>query len=447
MSDDEQVGADLYAQPPVAASVPADEAAPLPAGDIMPAGGTDLLSPSAFEPSPSAPDPSPRPAVVLPLARSPIHADAAPPLAAEMRPVLERILRTAVARGASTVYLLSDTQPSVRVDGSLQVLDGELALGRNHIASLLLELVPERGREERRTEATAEWSGDVDYIGRVRCQRFHDFRGPGAILRIMARAPSVEQLGLAREIQALAGESEGLVLVTGPRSSGKRTLIAALVDLINRTRRAHVIAIESEIAIAQASGQSLVSQREVGGGDTQVLAAARAALREDPDVLVLAELRSRELMDFALDASAQGHLVIGGMVARDATDAVERALSFDAPEHPRAIRRALADNLRGIVARVLLEKIGGGRIAAREVLLRSPTVNSLIGEGATSQLPMAIEGGRSLGMASLVDVLAAYVKDGSVQIGEACRYIVDRDAFRMRLEQQGVDRSAIERLA
>ena len=184
-----------------------------------------------------------------------------------------------------------------------------------------------------------------------------------------------------------------------------------------------------------------------GGGDAQLLAAARAALREDPDVLVLEQIHTRELVDLALEASAHGHLVIGGMVARSASEAVDRALHFDAPERPRAIQRAFADNVRGVVAQVLLPKVGGGRIAAREVLLASPTVAGVIAEGATVQLPIAIEGGRTLGMVSLVDVLVGYVQDGSVDISDACRYVSDREAFRMRLEQLGIDISPLERLA
>jgi len=443
VADDEQVTADFYTQPTAAATVAVDVALAESLDhdvDVAPAGLTNL-------PSGPGPEEAPRPAVVVPLARNPIRADTSPPQADDVRLALDRILRTAAARGASTVYLSSDAQPSLRVDGMLHVLDGEPALGPNHVAALLMALVPESGGHGLRTGTAAEWTSDVEHVGRVRCQSFSDYRGPGAVLRIMARAPSVGQLGLAREVQALAGESEGLVVIAGPRSSGKRTLIAALVDLINRTRRVHVITIEREIAIAQTSGQSLLSQREIGGGDAQLLAAARAALREDPDVLVLEQIHTRELVDLALEASAKGHLVIGGMVARSASEAVDRALHFDAPERPRAIQRALADNLRGVVAQVLLPKAGGGRIAAREVLLASPTVAGLIAEGATAQLPMAIEGGRTLGMVSLVDVLVAYVQDGSVEISDACRYVNDREAFRMRLEQLGIDVAPLERLA
>jgi twitching motility protein PilT len=443
VADDEQLAADFYSQPAAAVTVAADAAfaqSPDHSVEVTRDGVTEPSAGPEFEAAL-------RPAVVLPLARNSIHADSAPPRTEDMRSVLDRILRTAAARGASTVYLSSGAQPSLRADGMLQVLDGEQALGPSQVTSLLMALVPERGDDELRAGTTAEWSSEIEQVGRIRCLTFSDYRGPGAILRIMARAPSSGQLGLTREVQALASEPEGLVIIAGPRSSGKRTLIASLVDLINRTRRVHVIAIEREIVMAHSTGQSLLSQREIGGGDAQLLAAARAALREDPDVLVLEQIHTRELMDLALEASAQGHLVIGGMVARSASEAVDRALHFDAPERPRAIQRALADSLRGVVVQVLLPKAGGGRIAAREVLLASPAVAGLIAEGATGQLPAAIEGGRVLGMIPLVEMLVAYVQDGSVEISEACRYISDRQAFRTRLEQLGIDITPLVRLA
>jgi len=255
----------------------------------------------------------PQPAVVLPISRSPIRSEGAPPLVVESTMSgLDRLLRMAAARGASTLYLSSDTRPSVRVDGELQVLDGEGLLTARDVESLLLTLMPERSHEALRTGATSEWICDIVGVGRVRCMSFRDHLGPGGVFRLMpTRSISVEQLALSAEIQALAIEPEGLVLVSGPRSSGKRTLMAAYVDLINRTRRDHVITIEREINIVHERGSSFISQREVRGDDDDLLAAARAALREDPDVLVIEDLRTTGLMNVALEAAASGHLEIG----------------------------------------------------------------------------------------------------------------------------------------
>ena len=160
------------------------------------------------------------------------------------------------ARGASTLYLSSDTRPSVRVDGEMQMLEGEPVLTARDVESLLLTLMPERSHEALRTGAATEWICDIEEVGRIRCMSFRDHLGPGGVFRLMpTRSVSVEQLNLPRQIQALATEPEGLVLVAGPRSSGKRTLMAAYVDLINRTRRDHVITIEREINIVHERGQ------------------------------------------------------------------------------------------------------------------------------------------------------------------------------------------------
>ena len=181
----------------------------------------------------------------------------------------------------------------MRVDGELQILEGEPVLTARDVESLLLTLMPERNHEALRTGAATEWILDIEDVGRVRCMSFRDHRGPGGVFRLMpTRSVSVDQLGLPRAVQGLAIEPEGLVLVAGPRSSGKRTLISAFVDLINRTRRDHVITIEREINIVHERGNSFISQREVRGSDDDLLAAARAALREDPDVLVIEDLRS-----------------------------------------------------------------------------------------------------------------------------------------------------------
>ena len=432
------------------------------AGRTQPPGATIRLEPpdrpvppptppapaAAVEPPPVRP--APQPAVILPMSRNPIRADRteAPPPADDTLWGLERLLRIAAARGASTLYLSSDARPSIRVDGQIQILDGEPVLASHDVVSLLLTLMPERSHEALRKGATTEWLCDIEAIGRVRCMSVRDHRGPGGVFRLMpGQAVSVDQLGLSPEIEALAIEPEGLVLIAGPRSSGKRTLISALVDLINRTRHDHVITIEREINIAHVRGSSFVSQREVRGGDEELLAAARAALREDPDVLVLEQIRNGALMNVALEAAASGHLVIGGFAAHDATETIDRIIDLYAPEYSRQVQFALADNLRGVVAQVLLPKIGGGRVAARELLLNTPAGASVLAEGTTSHLPMAIEGGRRHGMVPLNDALVSLVLGGLVDVREACRHVADRPVFLALLKRHGIDTSAVERLA
>jgi twitching motility protein PilT len=385
---------------------------------------------------------------VLPLTRSPIRAEVPAPLSDGVSADLERVLRHAAARGASMLYLSSGARPSIRIDGDIEILEGSPALGANEVEALLLTLTPDRGAEALRSGAATEWILDIADLGRVRCMTFRDTHGPGGVFRLMRpRGVSSEQLGLPREIQALALEPDGLVLVAGPRSSGKRTLMSAFVDMINKKRRGHVITIESEITATHDRVGALVSQREIRGGTDEMLTEARAALREDPDVLVLENVRTPELMHLALDAAARGHLVIGGLAAPSAGGAIDRIIDLYPAELRRPVQLSLAQSLRGVVAQVLLKKIGGGRVAARELLLNTPPVRSVLAEGKTSQLPAAIEGGRVLGMTPLNDALVGFVQSGLVDVREAYRHAADRPGFVALLKRQGLDASAIEKYA
>jgi twitching motility protein PilT len=428
------------APPPVATPATAPAAPPLEPAVVAPPPVAPVTSAST---EPAFKAPAPQPAVVLPLSRSPIRSDAPPPPIPAGVSGLDRLLRMASARGASTLYLSSNARPSVRVDGEIQMLEGEPSHGPNDVESLLLTLVPDRNHEALRSGVATEWISDVDGVGRVRCLSFRDHRGPGGVFRMMpVRAVTAEQLGLPSEIQSLALESGGLVLVAGSRLSGKRTMISALVDLINHSRRDHVITIESEINVVHERGTSFISQREVRGSYDDVEGVARAALREDPDVLVVESMRTAQLITVALEAAGSGQLVIGGFPAHNTTAAVDRIINLYPPENRRQMQLALAENLRGIVAQVLLHKTGGGRLPAREILLNTPAVAGIIAEGRTSQLPAAIEGGRRQGMLPLNDALAAFVQSGAVDVREAYRQAADRAGFVALLKRLGIDTSA-----
>jgi twitching motility protein PilT len=408
---------------------------------------TQRFETSAPDVDSALPEPEVHSAVVLPLTRSAVKGDIPPPLAESALSGLDRLLRLAAARGASTLYLVSGAQPSIRIDGDIRVLDGAGALAPNEVEGLLLTLMPERGAEALRSGAATEWISEFPDLGRVRCLSFRDHRGPGGVFRIMPqRAVTTEQLGLSREIQALASESEGLVVVTGPRQSGKRTLMSAFVDAINRTRHVHIITIERDITVVHERSGSMVSQREVHRVE-DMAAAVRSALREDPDVLVMEDVRSAELIALALDAAAGGRLVICGFPARSASAAIDAIIDCSpSSERPR-IQLSLAQHLRGVVAQVLLRKSGGGRLAARELLLNTPAVASVLAEGKTSQLPLAIEGGRKHGMVPLNDALGGFAQSGAVDVREAYRCSPDRPGLLALLHRQGVDVSQIERFA
>jgi twitching motility protein PilT len=392
-------------------------------------------------------------AVVVPLARSgPRDLVREKPTIRFVHPQhtsgIDRLLRAAAARGASTLYLTSQARPSIRVNGEITPMDGEPVLSESEVEALMLEIVPESHRDALRGESGTEWVCDVPDVGRLRCVTFRDHRGAGGIFRMIpARAISAEQLGLSPDIQALCDETNGLVLVAGPRSSGKSTLIAAFVDLINRTRSDHVVTLEHQITFVHENRGSLVSQREVRGANSEWLSAARAALRENPDVLVIEDLRSPEIVTLAIEAADSGRLVIGAITAHTASAAVEALLHHTPADRRPSIQVALADVLRGVVAQVLLRKTGGGRIAARELLLNTPGVASLIAEGKTTQLPGAIESGRRHGMVALNEALVAFVQSGVIDSREAYRQAADQQGFLALLQRQGIDTSFVERLA
>ena len=416
-----------------------------------PARVAPYIEPPAAEPvAVASMDSEPEPqhsAVVLPISRVPLHGDALSSAPGQALSGLDRLLRLAATRGASTLYLASKARPSIRVNGEIQMLD-EPALGPDDVESLLVDLMPDRNREAFRTGVGTEWISDIAEVGRVSCMSFRDHRGAGAIFRMTPlRAISAEQLGLSREVRALAAESEGLVLITGPRSSGKTTLLSAFVDLINRTRRVYVITIENDIRVVHDSRQSLISQREVRQDNDEMLTAARAAMREEPDVVVIEELRTADMIALALDAAAMGRLVIASVPAQTATGAIDRILELCPADHRRQVQLALAENLRGIVAQVLVRKPIGGQVAARELLLNTSAVASLIAEGKTSQIPPTMESSRKYGMVPLNDALVASVKNGEVDAREAYRRAADRAGFLALLKRQGIDTTFAERLA
>jgi len=336
----------------------------------------------------------------------------------------------------------------VRVDGEIATLEGEPVLAASEVESLLLDLAPERSREALRSGEGTEWMAEVPEVGRIRCLNFRDHRGPGGIFRMISTRPaSAEQLGLSREVQALAAEPEGLILVAGPRASGKSTLIASFVDLINRSRNDYVVTIESQIMFAHEGRGCLISQREVRGKSEEVAAVTRGALRENPDVLVIEDLRSPEVVQLALDAVEGGHLVIGAISAHTAAAAIARLIDQSPPERRQQVQLTLAEGLRGVVAQVLLHKSSGGRVAARELLLNTPPIANLIAEGRLSQLPLALDSGRKHGMVPLNDSLAAFVQNGVVDVREAYRKAFERQAFLAVLRREGLDTSFVERLA
>ena len=371
-----------------------------------------------------------------------------PPRAAAMRGSgVERLLRLAAARAASALFVTSDCRPSIRVEGDIRPLDGEPPLSRADVESAVMEIVPEAEQEAVGRGESTEWLTEFADLGRVRCITFTDHRGPGVVFHMIAtRAATAEQLGLSREVQALATEPQGLVLVAALPGNGKSTLVSALVDLVNRQRAEYVVTLERQIRLVHDNRTAIVSQREIRGGVDDALSAARAALREDPDVLAVDDLASAHMVPLLLQAASEG-LVFVSITAPSTIEAVERFVEL-APADARAgVRTTMAETFRGAVAQVLLKKSGGGRVAAREVLLATAAVTRVISDGSSGQLQAALEGGRKHGMVPLADALVGLVHSGVVDVREAFRKSPDRDRLLAGLKREGIDTSVVERLA
>ena len=402
---------------------------------------------AAQDERPAEPEPQPV-SVVVPHARPTFKLHQAPPAApsaaASTEASLVEVLRVAAAQRASTVYAVVDTRPMMRIEGRIALVGTHPSIQAGDVERFIFEYAP----HDRVADPDPEWTCAVPGAGRVRCVTFHDQSGAGLILHLPAGdASTADELAVPADVQALCGEADGLIVVAGPRSSGKSTLLGAFVDLINRTRYDHVITIESQIRKVHEKRLSFISQREVRGDGEAIAAAARAALREGPDVLVIEDLRAPEALVAALDAARAGRLVFGSISARTAPAAVERLLDAFPEDRRPQLRASLAGSLRAVVAQLLVPRSTGGRIAAREVLFSSPAVRKLILDGAIEQLPIAIESGRGLGMRTMVDSLGTLVRDGVVDIGEACACAPDRAALVAALERDGIDVSGVERRA
>jgi twitching motility protein PilT len=317
-------------------------------------------------------------------------------------------------------------------------MDGEPVFSAGDVFSLLLTTMREANREALRMGVPTEWTRDVEGIGQVNCRTFSDHRGPGGVFRMPIPVLTADQLGLTQDIQSLAQYPNGLVLVAGSRFSGRQMLMSALVDLINRTRQGYIVTLEEEVTVVHRSGRSVISQRQVRPSEDDLLAAAHSALRENPNVLLLDEIRTGASMNVALEAASSGRLIIAGLRANSAREAIDRIVGFYAPEHSGQVRLALVENLRGIVAQILLTDRRGGRVAAREAV-NTPGIAAFVAGETSEQSSGATEGGRRDRMVQLTDVLADYVERGVVDVDEVYRHVRDRSAFATLLKARGID--------
>jgi twitching motility protein PilT len=343
-----------------------------------------------------------------------------------------------LARRASDLHLTSDHPPTFRIDGDI-VPDAEYGpLGHERLKELLWSIAPERSREEWHAKKDADFAHETPQA-RFRVNVFADRRGIGAVLRqIPNEILSAEKMGLSPHVLDLCRLTKGLVLVTGPTGSGKSTTLAAMIDWINRNRDDHIITVEDPIEFVHPAKRCLVNQREVGVHTGSFKSALRAALREDPDVVLVGELRDLETIAIAIETAETGHLVFGTLHTNTAPSTVDRIIDqFPADRQPQ-IRMMLSESLRGVIAQTLCKKIGGGRVAAHEILLCTSGVSNLIREGKTFQIPSMMQTGRAQGMQTLNDALVELVKKKVIEPREALVRAVAKGELRTLLERAGV---------
>lgn len=362
----------------------------------------------------------------------------------EARLALEKLLRIQVSRGAADLHLRVGEPPIFRLGGDLLRLEGEGPLTDEMVTSMMRSVMPDKNR----TEFDATWDTDFAYeiegVSRFRVNVLRDRHGTASVIRTIASTTvTVEQMGISPEVQALCHLTKGLVLVTGPTGSGKSTTLCALVDLINRTRSDHIITIEDPIEFVHQSKKCLITQRQVGVHTQSFKSALRAALREDPDIILVGELRDLETIAIALETAETGHLVFGTLHTSTAASTINRIVDQFPADRQDQIRIMLAESLKGVISQTLCKKIGGGRVAAREILLVNKAVSALIREGKTVQIPNIIQTQKKLGMETLNDALLNLVKSKTIEPDEAYVKSVEKKEMSSKLRALGYNIDAV----
>jgi len=333
---------------------------------------------------------------------------------------IDRLLKKLVDSKGSDLHMSVSSPPMIRRDGEMEILPGLPPLTPESMERMIMPIVPPRNREEFARTHDSDFAYELPGICRFRANLFVDLKGVGAVFRVIpSKILSVEDLGIPKEVLALCHLPKGLVLVTGPTGSGKSTTLAALIDYINRNRSDHIITIEDPVEFVHPNKKCLINQRQVGEHTDSFKKALRAALREDPDIVLLGEMRDLETIAIALETAETGHLVFGTLHTSSAPATIDRIIDQYPPEQQNQIRVMLANSLKGVMAQMLCKKIGGGRAAAWEIMFGVPSISNLIREQKIFQIPSIMQTGRKLGMALMNDSLFKLVKDGLVAPEEA----------------------------
>ena len=392
---------------------------------------------AAPEPTPElTPVPEPAPALRRYRTTDVAFDDAADSALAQER--FELLLLEQVRRGAADLHLRVGEPPILRLGGDLIRMDDHPTLDDTSVSRMVRSIMPAKNKTEFDEHWDTDFAHEIAGVSRFRVNVLRDRNGVAAVIRTIASTTvTVEQMGITPEVQQLCALTKGLVLVTGPTGSGKSTTLCALVDLVNRSRHDHIITIEDPIEFVHQSKKCLITQRQVGVHTQSFKSALRAALREDPDIILVGELRDLETIAIALETAETGHLVFGTLHTSTAASTINRIVDQFPADRQDQIRVMLAESLKGVVSQTLCKKIGGGRVAAREILLVNKAVSSMIREGKTVQINNIIQTQKKLGMETLNDALMHLVKSKTIEAEEAYVKSAEKKDMASRLRALG----------
>jgi twitching motility protein PilT len=363
--------------------------------------------------------------------------DVAAPQYAGAERALGELLKALVQTKSSDLHLRVGEPPVFRTHGVMARQAGP-PVTAPQLELMLLAIMPERNRAEWKETGDSDFAYEVARLARFRVNAGHDRKGPLAVFRVIpAQVVTVDQLGLSKEVQQLCYLTKGLVLVAGPTGSGKSTTLCALIDLINRTRSDHIVTIEDPIEFVHENKQCVITQRQVGLHTADFKAALRAALREDPDIVLVGEMRDLETIAIAIETAETGHLVFGTLHTTTAASTVDRIIDQFPADRQAQIRVMVAESLKGVISQTLCKRLGGGRVAAREILLTTPAISNLIREAKTFQIPSIIQTSKQLGMVTLNDALLELVEKKEIAPDEAYMKSVEKTGLAASLKARG----------
>ena len=343
---------------------------------------------------------------------------------------IDRFLRLMNDRGASDFHLTVGRPPMVRASGAMETIRYRVLSERDY-AELLEPVTPPDLWKQFLSDGDADYSYEVPGQARYRVNLFRQQRGSGAVFRVIpTKIMTIEQLGLPEQVRRLAQIRNGLVLVTGPTGSGKSTTLAAIIDLINETRSLHVITIEDPIEFVHPNKKCLIHQREIGTHAKSFAEALKAAGREDPDIILVGEMRDLDTISMALSAAERGTLVFGTLHTNNAAKTMDRIISVFPAAEQEGIRNVLGETTRAVLAQQLLPQIGGGRVAALEILFSSPAIGNMIREGKTPQITSAIQTGVREGMVDMDTSIRRLYEAKRITARAAYDKAIDKEQFK-----------------